>query len=252
MLEVLLEHGVNHIDTAPMYGNAERLIGLWMEKHRAHFFLATKSRSRTYEGAWTDLQRSLDQLRVNQIDLWQLHGLTNPMGWEKVMGPGGALEAFSEARDQGLVRYLGVTGHGNRVAAMHLKSLERFDFDSVMLPYNYCQMQIASYAADFGKLTGLCRERNVAVQTFQSIARRPVGKGPRTYNMYFYEPLESHEAIEKSVHWAMALEGSFVITAGDMQFVPGMLQSAERLKERPSDEEMNSLVHQYGIEHVFK
>jgi len=162
------------------------------------------------------------------------------------------LEAFSEARDQGLVRYLGVTGHGNKAAAMHLKSLERFDFDSVMLPHNYCQMQIASYAADFGKLIRLCRGRDVAVQTFQSIARRPVGKGPRKYNMYFYEPLESHEAIEKSVHWAMGLPDCFVITAGDMHFVPTTLRSAERFKERPSDEEMNSLVHQYGIRQVFK
>ncbi len=252
ILEILLEHGVNHIDTAPMYGNAGRLIGLWMKKHREDFFIATKSRSRTYEGAWTNLRRSLDRLRVNHIDLWQLHGLTNPMGWEKVMGPRGALEAFIEARERGLVRYLGVTGHGNKVAAMHLKSLERFDFDSVLLPYSYCQMQIASYAADFGRLIELCRERNVAVQTTKAIARGPIGKRPGRYNTYFYEPLETDEAIEKSVHWVMGLPDCFVITAGDMQFVPTTLQSAERFKQRPSDEEMNLLAHQYGIQHVFK
>jgi len=252
ILEILLEHGVNHIDTAPMYGNAEKLVGLWMKKHRDDFFVATKSRSRTYEGAWTNLRRSLDRLRVDRIDLWQLHGLTNQMGWERVMGSGGALEAFVEAQDRGLVRYLGITGHGNKVAAMHLKSLERFGFDSVMLPYNYCQMQIASYAADFDKLAGLCRERNIAVQTFQSIACRPIGKRPGKYNMYFYEPLECREAIEKSVHWAMGLQGSFVITAGDMQFVLSMLQSAERFQQRPSDEEMNLLVNEYGIQQVFK
>ena len=252
ILEILLEHGVNHIDTAPMYGNAEKLVGLWMKKHRGDFFIATKSRSRTYEGAWTNLRRSLDRLRVDSIDLWQLHGLTNQTGWEKVMGPGGALEAFIEARDKGLVRYLGVTGHGNKVAAMHLKSLERFGFDSVMLPYNYCQIKIASYAADFDKLIGLCGERNVGVQTFQSIAWRPIGKRPRKYNMYFYEPLECWEAIEKSVHWAMGLQGSFVITAGDKQFVLRMLQSAERFQQRPSDEEMNLLINEYGIQQVFK
>ncbi len=251
ILGILLEYGVNHIDTARMYGNAEELIGSWMKKHRDDFFVATKSRSRTYEGAWKDLRRSLDRLEVDHIDLWQLHGLTNQMGWEKVMGSGGALEAFIEARDKGLVRYLGVTGHGNKVAAMHLQSLERFDFDSVMLPYNYCQMQIASFAADFNKLIGLCRERNVAVQTFQSIAWRPIGKRPRKYNTYFYEPLESGAAIEKSVHWAMGLQGSFVITAGDMQFVLPMLQSAERSEQRPSDEEMNLLMNEYGIQQVF-
>ena len=251
ILGILLEYGVNHIDAARMYGNAEELIGSWMKKHRDDFFVATKSRSRTYEGAWKDLRHSLDRLKVDHIDLWQLHGLTNQMGWEKVMGSGGALEAFIEARDKGLVRYLGVTGHGNKVAAMHLQSLERFDFDSVMLPYNYCQMQIASFAADFNKLIGLCRERNVAVQTFQSIAWRPIGKRPRKYNTYFYEPLESGAAIEKSVHWAMGLQGSFVITAGDMQFVLPMLQSAERFEQRPSDEEMNLLMNEYGIQQVF-
>ena len=252
ILEILLEHGVNHIDTSPMYGNAEKLVGSWMKKHRNDFFIATKSRNRTYDGAWRDLRRSLEQLKVGHVDLWQLHGLTNQMGWEKAMGSGGSLEAFIEARDKGLVRYLGVTGHGNTVAAMHLQSLERFDFDSVLLPYNYCQMQIASYAADFGELIKLCRQRGVAVQTTKAIARGPIGQRPGEYNTYFYEPLETDEAIEKSVHWAMGLPHSFVITAGDMQFVPRMLQSAERFEQRPSDEEMNLLVNEYGIQQVFK
>jgi len=251
-LEILLEHGVNHIDTGRTYGNSEGLIGSWMKKHRDDFFVATKSRSRTYEGAWKDLRRSLDRLRVDHIDLWQFHGLTNQTGWEKAMGPGGALEALIEARQKGLVRYLGVTGHGNRAAAMHLQSLARFDFDSVLLPYNYCQMQIASFAADFDKLIELCRERNVAVQTMKSIAWRPIGDRPTKYRTYFYQPLESEEAIDKSLHWAMGLQGSFVVTAGDMQVVPRMLQSAERFEQRPSDAEMQLLVNEHGIQQVFK
>jgi aryl-alcohol dehydrogenase-like predicted oxidoreductase len=252
VLETLLQHGVNHIDVAPMYGNAERLVGSWMKKHRDDFFVATKSRSRTYEGAWKNLRRSLDQLRVDRVDLWQLHGLTNQVGWDKAMGLGGALEAFIEARDKGLVRYLGVTGHGNMAAAMHLRSLARFDFDSVLLPYNYCQMQIPSYAADFGRLLEVCRQRNVAVQTTKAIARGPIEKRPRRYNTYFYEPLETDEAIEKSVHWVMGLPNCFVITAGDTQLVPRILQSAERFRQRPSDEEMDVLVNEYGIQQVFK
>ena len=252
VLELLLEHGVNHIDAARMYGNAEKLVGAWMKKHRDDFFMATKSRSRTYEGAWKDLRHSLDLLSVDHVDLWQLHGLTNQAGWEKVMGPGGALEAFLEARDKGLARYLGVTGHGNRVAGMHLQSLDRVAFDSVLLPYNYCQMQIVGYAADFGRLIEVCRQRDVAVQTTKAIARRPIGKGPRKYNTYFYEPLETDEAIEKSVHWAMGLPESFVITAGDMQFVARILESAERFERRPLDEEMNLLVSEYGIQQVFR
>ena len=251
-LEILLEHGVNHIDTGRTYGNSEGLIGSWMKKHRDDFFVATKSRSRTYEGAWKDLRRSLDRLRVDHIDLWQFHGLTNQTGWEKAMGPGGALEALIEARQKGLVRYLGVTGHGNRAAAMHLQSLERFDFDSVLLPYNYCQMQIASFAADFDKLIELCRERNVGVQTMKSIAWRPIGDRPAKHRTYFYQPLESEEAIDKALHWAMGLQGSFVVTAGDMQVVPRMLQSAERFQQQPSDAEMQLLVNEHGIQQVFK
>ena len=176
VLELLQEYGVNHIDTAPIYGNAEKRIGPWMEEHRGDFFLAAKTRNRAYQAAWDDLRRSLDRLRVDYVDLWQMHGLTNPQGWEKAMGPDGALEALVEARDNGLVRFLGVTGHGLKVPAMHLRSLERFDFDSVLLPYNHSLMLNPRYAADFEALVARCRERQVAVQTIKSIARRPWGE----------------------------------------------------------------------------
>jgi aryl-alcohol dehydrogenase-like predicted oxidoreductase len=251
VLDILLEYGVNHIDTAPMYGNAEKCIGSWMVKHRDRFFLATKSRKRSYEGAWEDLQRSLSQLRVDHVDLWQMHGLTNPVGWEKAMGPGGALEAFIEARDKGLVRFLGVTGHGSKVPAMHKRSMERFDFDAVSLPYNYELMQNRRYAAGFDELVGLCRKRKVAVQTIKSIARRPWGSGPKTYNTYFYEPLETQDAIDKSVHWALGLSNSFQITAGDMRLLPKMLDAAGRFEKRPSDAEMSAVVDKFGVRSIF-
>ncbi len=231
ILRMLLELGVNHIDTAPMYGNAEKCIGPWMEQHRDDFFLATKSRKRTYEGAWEDLRRSLSRLNVDYVDLWQLHGLTSPTGWERAMGPEGALEAFIEARDQGLVRFLGVTGHGNKVPAMHKRSLERYDFDSVLLPYNYLMMQNPRYAADFNELVGLCRKRNVAVQTIKCVARRPWGSRPKTYNTYFYEPLETQDAIDASVHWSLGFPDSFLITAGDMQLLPKILDAANRFEK---------------------
>ena len=251
VLELLLEYGVNHIDTAPMYGNAEKRIGPWMEKHRDDFFLATKSGSRTYEGAWKNLQRSLDRLRVDYVDLWQMHGLTNPAGWEKAMGPGGALEAFIEARDKGLVRFLGVTGHGSKVPAVHKRSLERFDFDTVLLPYSYWMMQNPRYAADFDELVGLCRKRKVAVQTIKSIARRRWEDRPKTYNTYFYEPLETQDAIDKSVQWALDLPDSFVITAGDMRLLPKMLDAAKHFEKRPSDTEMNAIVDEFDIQPIF-
>ena len=247
-LEMLLEYGVNHIDTAPMYGNAEKCIGSWMEQHRDDFFLATKSRKRSYKGAWEDLQRSLSRLRVDSIDLWQMHGLTNPVSWEKVMGPGGALEAFIEARDKGLVRYLGITGHGPKVPAMHKQSLECFDFDTVLLPYNYLQMQNPRYASDFNELVEMCHKRNVAVQTIKSIVRRPWGSRPQTHNTYFYEPLETQETIDKSVHWSLGFPDSFLITAGDMQLLPKMLDAANRFEKRPSDTEMNAIVDEFDMQ----
>lgn len=251
ILSTLLQYGINHIDTAPLYGNAEKCIGPWMKRHRGDFFLATKSRKRTFKGAWEDLQRSLSRLKVGHIDLWQMHGLTNLSGWEKAMGPGGALEAFVEARDKGLVKFLGVTGHGTKAPAMHRHSLEKFDFDTVLLPHNYMLMQNPRYATDFNSLVELCRERNVAVQTMKAIAWRPCRGRSKKYNTYFYEPLEAQHAIDKSVHWSLGFQDIFVASVGDMQLVPKMLDAANRFKKRPSTAEINSLIEEFGLQQIF-
>ncbi len=137
VLETLLEYGVNHIDVAADYGDAELRIGPWMKEHREAFFLATKTSARTAVDARKSIQRSLERLQVDKLDLIQLHNLTDETGWETAMGPDGALEAAIEARNKGHVRFIGVTGHGTRAAEMHLRSLEHFAFDSVLLPYNY-------------------------------------------------------------------------------------------------------------------
>ncbi|UCE95598.1 MAG: aldo/keto reductase [Candidatus Bathyarchaeota archaeon] len=251
VLELLLEFGVNHIDTAPMYGNAEKCIGSWMKQHRKNFFLATKSRRRTHEGALEDLQRSLGRLKVDYIDLWQLHGLTNQGGWEKAMGPEGALKAFIEARDKGLVRFLGVTGHGAKAPAMLKPSLERFDFDAVMFPYNYPLMQDVRYEADFNELISLCCEHGAAVQTMKCLARWPCRGQSKTYNTYFYEPLVAQEAIDKAVHWSLGLTDSFLMTVGDMQLLPKMLDAANRFEKRPSEAEMQVMVDEFTLQPIF-
>jgi aryl-alcohol dehydrogenase-like predicted oxidoreductase len=251
ILELLLDFGVNHIDTAIMYGNAEKRIGPWMEKHRDNFFIATKTRRRTYQGAWDDLQRSLDRLRVDQVDLWQMHGLTGQAGWERAMGPRGTLEAFIEAKDKGLARFLGVTGHGIKAPAMHIQSLERFDFDAVLVPYNYSLMQDPRYATDFEALVALCRERNVAVQTIKSIARRPWQGRSKTYNTYFYEPLETQEVIDRAVHWVLGYPDIFLITAGEMELLPKILEAANRFDVRPSNAEMATDAARLDIQPIF-
>ncbi|UCC64157.1 MAG: aldo/keto reductase [Anaerolineae bacterium] len=250
MLEVLLQYGVNHIDTAVMYGDAELRIGPWMERHRGDFFLATKTEQRTYQGAWDELRGSLERLRVDHVDLWQMHILVDPEEWAVAMEPGGALEAFVEAREQGLVRFLGVTGHGLTVAAMHQRSLERFDFDSVLLPYNYLLMQNLQYAADFEALVATCQERNVAVQTIKSIARRPWGDRERTRNTW-YEPLEDRADIDRAVHWALGRSGIFVNTVGDIHLLPKVLDAASRFQVAPSVEAMEELATRVQMAPIF-
>ncbi|MCL4870328.1 MAG: aldo/keto reductase [Anaerolineae bacterium] len=234
-LALLLEYGVNHIDAAASYGDAELRIAPWMAAYRNQFFLATKTEKRTYREAKEELYRSLERLQVDQIDLWQMHILVDPSEWEIAMGVGGALEAFIEAREQGLVRFLGVTGHGVTIAQMHLRSLERFPFDSVLLPYNYVMMQNPQYAADFETLLAVCQERNVAVQTIKSLTRGPWGDKPRTHSTW-YEPFTEPSEIETATHWVLNRPGVFLDTVGDIHLLPAVLAAASRFEVRPQAE----------------
>jgi aryl-alcohol dehydrogenase-like predicted oxidoreductase len=185
------------------------------------------------------------------VDLWQIHGLTTPAGWERAMGPGGALEAFVEARDQGRARFLGVTGHGLQAPAMHLRSLEHFDFDAVMAPSNYSLMQKGKYAADMRALAALCQEREIALQTIKSVARRRWAGRDKTYNTYFYEPLDVQAAIDRAVHWVLGHPDLFVITAGDLRILPKMLDAAHRFQAQPSDAEMAADAEAFAIQPIF-
>lgn len=249
-MELLLRHGVNHIDTAASYGDSELRIGPWMEKHRSEFFLATKTGDRDYQAAKDSIRRSLERLRVEQVDLIQLHNLVEPEEWEQAMGPGGALEAAIEARDEGLVRFIGVTGHGVTIAAMHKRSLERFDFDSVLLPYNYPLMRNPQYAADFEALVELCQQRKVAVQTIKAITQAPWGDREQTAATW-YEPLREQADIDLAVNWVLGRPGLFLNTVGDIDVLPAVLDAASRLDARPSDEQMNRLIEQREMEPLF-
>jgi aryl-alcohol dehydrogenase-like predicted oxidoreductase len=249
-LEVLLQYGINHIDTAASYGDSELRIGPWMARHRGQFFLATKTGQRTYQQARDEFHRSLERLRVDQVDLLQLHYLVAPDEWEVAMGPGGALEAAVEARQQGLVRFIGVTGHDTAVAAMHKRALERFDFDSILLPYSYVMMQNPQYAADFEALMELCQQRNVAVQTIKSICRRPWGDRPHT-RATWYEPLEDQADIDTAVHWVLSRPGMFLNTLGDIHVLPKVLDAASRFEAAPSEQVMQEQVAQLAMSPLF-
>lgn len=249
-LEVLLKYGVNHIDTANSYGDAEKRIGPWMDRHRNDFFLATKTEQRTYQGAKEHLHRSLDLLHTDHIDLWQMHILVKPDEWETAMGPGGVLEAFIEAREQGLVRFLGVTGHHSIVPSMHLFSLQRFDFDSVLLPYNYAMMQNPQYAKDFEELVALCQQRNVAVQTIKSCTKGPWGDKPHT-SATWYEPFMEQADIDRAVWWVLRRPGIFLNTPGDIHVLPKVLDAASRLDEAPTREQLDREMSELEPEPLF-
>ena len=236
-MELLLQHGINHIDTAASYGESEVRLGPWMDRHRQTFFLATKTGERTYQGAHVQIRRSLERLRVPSVDLIQLHNLVDPTEWETALGPDGALKAAVEARDEGLVRYIGVTGHGTSVAAMHRRALERFDFDSVLLPYDYPMMQNPQYAADFEALVAVCQQRNVAVQTIKAMTRAPWGERSRTAATW-YEPFTEQPDVDMATHWVLGRPGVFLNTAGDIHVLPKILDAATRFHQRPTDEEM--------------
>ena len=240
-LEVLLRYGVNHIDTAARYGDSELRIGPWMARHRKDFFLATKTGSRSAREGREDLHRSLDRLRVDHVDLIQLHSLGHPDDWEQAMGPGGVLEAVVEARQQGLVRFIGVTGHGWTIAAMHKRSLARFDFDSVLLPYNFFMAQDERYRQSFEDVLRICGERNAAVQVIKSIARGPWATTDRTHTTW-YQPPEGQADIDRAVHWALGVARVFLNTVGDLTLLPKVLDAASRFERCPPDEEMRTML----------
>jgi aryl-alcohol dehydrogenase-like predicted oxidoreductase len=239
-LEILLEHGINHIDTAASYGDSELRLAPWLARHRDDFFLATKTGQRDYAGAREEIRRSLDRLGVDQVDLIQLHNLVDVIDWEFALREDGALQAAVEARDEGLVRFIGVTGHGLTVARMHRRSLDRFAFDSVLLPYSYVQMRDPVYAADFEALVATCAERGVAVQTIKSISLAPWNGREQTTSTW-YEPLQEQADIDVAVHWVLGRPEVFLNTASDVELLPKVLDAASRFTERPSDEAMDEL-----------
>ena len=241
VLDLLLEHGINHIDTAAMYGRSERRVGAWMDRHRKDFFLATKTGERTYEKARDQFHHSLERMRVDSVDLLQLHNLVDPDEWEVAMGAGGALEAAVEAREQGLVRFIGVTGHGVTVARMHKRSLERFAFDSVLLPYSFVMMQNAQYTAEFLELEALCLDRGVAMQTIKGITLGPWEEKEHTHGTW-YQPLAEQSDIDRAVHWVLGRPGVFLNTAADIGLLPRVLDAASRFTVAPTDGEMDELI----------
>jgi aryl-alcohol dehydrogenase-like predicted oxidoreductase len=250
LLETLLEHGVNHIDTAAGYGESEVVLAPWLREHPGHFFLATKTRERSGDAARAGLEKSLERLGVDSVGLIQLHNLVDEDEWQAAFAAGGAVDALAQARDEGLVRHVGVTGHGTYAPAMHLRSLERFPFASVLAPCNYTMLANPEYASDFAKLVDTCGERGVAVQTIKSVARRRwTDEESRRFS--WYEPLLDPDAIGRAVHFVLSRPGLFLNTSSDARILPLILDTAEEAAVAPPADAMAADVARYAMEPLF-
>jgi aryl-alcohol dehydrogenase-like predicted oxidoreductase len=249
-LAMVAASGINHIDTAAGYGASEDRLRPWLADHRAGVFLATKTGERHGAAARAELERSLTRMAVDQVDLIQLHNLVEPDEWDVAFGPDGAVAALAAARDEGLVRFIGVTGHGLRIAAMHLRSLQHFDFDSVLLPYNFTLRADAVYRPDLDRLQELCAARDVAVQTIKAIARRRwQEEGESRFS--WYEPLTDPDAIGRAVRYVLADHQVFLNTTSDARLVPHIVAAAEGPLDRPNDNEMLADTEAFGITPLF-
>jgi aryl-alcohol dehydrogenase-like predicted oxidoreductase len=227
-VRLAFERGVNHLDTAASYGRSEVLLAPFLAQHRSQVFLATKTGERTASGARRELEQSLERMGVDHVDLIQLHNLVEPDELDEVHRPGGAVEALVSARDEGLVRFIGVTGHGLRIARAHLSSLERFPFDSVLLPWNHVLATVPEYAHAVAELLEVCNDRDVAVQTIKSVARRRWTEGDTSPHYAWYEPLPDSPALRRAVGFVLDDERLFLNSSSDARLLPGILDAAEQ------------------------
>ena len=246
-MDLLMKYGVNHIDTAASYGDSEIRLGPWMEKNRQKVFLASKTGERTYEAAKKEIHRSLERLRTDHLDLIQLHAVIEDEEMEQALGKQGALEAAIAARAEGIVRFIGITSHTLHAPVIHLNALKRFDFDSVLLPWNYMLMQNAQYRADFEALEKVCREKNVVMQMIKTAQRRPYLEGERSHDTW-YKPFETPETVRLAIQWALGQPGKFINTPGDIHILPMVLEAASTFEGKPSDAEMEAMLKEQAAE----
>jgi aryl-alcohol dehydrogenase-like predicted oxidoreductase len=250
-IETVRAFGVNHFDTAASYGDSELRLAPFLAEHRDEVFLATKTGERTASAARRELERSLDRLGVDEIDLIQLHNLVEPGEWDVAFGPGGVVEAMVEAREECLVRFIGVTGHGLRIAERHRASIERFAFDSVLLPYNHVVRSDPVYRAESDALIETCVERGIAVQTIKSIARRRWPEGSTARRFAWYEPLPAGPALERAVAYVLGRPNLFLNTSSDATLLRATLEAASSARPVPTDAEMDADVAENGMAPLF-
>ncbi len=251
IFELLDTYGVNHIDVASSYGEAEERLGPIMKERRPDFFLATKTGLRRKIEAKDQLKLSLERMQVDSVDLIQMHNLTKEEDWSTAMGANGALMGLIEAKEEGLVKHIGVTGHGTYAASMHLKSLGEYDFDSVLLPYNFSMMKQEAYRADFDKLYVSARAKGVAIQTIKSIALRRWGKEDAEKRYSWYRPITKEHPMKRAVDYTLSVDGLFLNSTSDATLLETLFRAASAPIRLPVEEEMQGDCEELGMEPLF-
>jgi aryl-alcohol dehydrogenase-like predicted oxidoreductase len=240
VMEQVIAAGINHIDIAPSYGQAEERVGPWMPRERDRFFLGCKTMERTKEGAWDELQQSLKRLQSKTFDLYQCHAITKMDELDAVTMKGGALEAFEEARREGLIKHIGITGHGVNAPEIYLEALRRFDFDSVLFPLNFVQMANPEYRRHAKELISVCRAKDVGTMIIKAITKAPWGERQHTATTW-YEPFDDMEMIQRAVNFALSYEVTGLCTAGDIRVLPLFIQACENFQEL-NHEQMEEMI----------
>jgi aryl-alcohol dehydrogenase-like predicted oxidoreductase len=250
-LDLALEHGINHIDVAPQYGNAQQVTGPWLESRRDRFFLGCKTLERAADAAWADLRNSLQILRTDVIDLYQFHAVCTMEELDQISAAGGAIHTFRRARDEGLVRYLGITSHGMLAPRVALTAVERFDLDTVMIPLYPRLYADADYRREAECLLDVCQQRDVGVQIIKAAAKQPWGDREKTYAPW-YEPYTTMEQIAPSVHFVLSQPGVSVLTsAGDVRLLPVFIEAAEKFAPMSESEQAALIARRAGDELIF-
>jgi aryl-alcohol dehydrogenase-like predicted oxidoreductase len=235
-IDMVRNAGINHFDTAASYGDSELRLADYLQDHRNDIFLASKTAARDGHGARKGIEHSLERLQIEQLDLIQFHNLAQDGDWETVMAPGGALEAALKAKEEGLVRFIGVTGHGTRIAEMHLRSLAQYDFASVLLPYQHSIIQEDRYKEEFEQLYALCVERGVAMQSIKAIAKRRWREDDTSPKFSWYEPFRDEDVIERAVHFVLKRDHLFLNTTSDATLLPKIIAAAESFNAGVADD----------------
>jgi aryl-alcohol dehydrogenase-like predicted oxidoreductase len=249
-MERVIAAGVNHIDIAPSYGNAEERLAPWIERERARFFLGCKTTERTREGAWVELQRSLERLHTDTFDLYQLHAIKTLEELEAVTARGGALEAVVAAREQGLTRFIGITGHGLQAPRVFLEALRQFDYDSVLFPINARLFADVDYRRSADALLRECRTRDVGVMAIKAITKAPWGDRPRTHTTW-YEPFTEAAQIQRAVDFALSQDITGLCTVGDVTVLPLFLDACARFTPMTAAEQEATIADAMRYEPLF-